>query len=146
VKAEALTVAPFQQHPNIVETNAAMQPKKVTSSPHVRGPLIIGQTSAFAVPLAEDSDEGLSDGDSIDVSSTDDPDSLKLLVQILLEEESSAGAEVRRSTIGSRLQKENPVRFNKKGKAGEVLKEAEHLGIVRLGGEKGTAWCKRVLK
>ncbi len=54
--------------------------------------------------------------DSINVNSSDDPDSLNLIMQILLEEESSPGAEVRRSTIGSRLQKANPFVLTRKAR------------------------------
>ena len=94
-------------------------------------------------------DELLSDSDAddsydYDISASDDPDSLALVLGILIECEEMPGATVLRSLVGSRLKQTNPLRFGK-GVVSKTLQTLAREGHIALGGPQGKEWCRRNL-
>jgi hypothetical protein len=88
-----------------------------------------------------DGDNDLDD----EISSTDEPDSVALLISILQKLDSVRGpGQHKRSLVGSMMKQVNPVRF----RAGSVVKAAVEAAVksklVEVGGEKGLAWCKLI--
>jgi hypothetical protein len=121
-----------------VQTVASPAPVKAEAVVRTVEACAVKPEAASALLKKEDSSIGTSDNDL---------DSMAFLLDVLQEEEEYPGAIVLRSVVGSRMHQKNPIRFQGgKSKVGKLLKLAAERGDVKLGGDGGRDWCRRVLK